>query len=220
MATGPRTAREKALATAERLFRLQGYAATGLTQIIRESGSPKGSFYFHFPGGKDQLATEVIQSYGARGLATIEQLASISGGNPMSFITALCRAFALEMRKSDYTLGCAVQNLVAERIPADTPLDLALAETLTGWISAMSGHFHKCGIDHNDASRLAQGLLAGLQGARTIARTLRREDPFRHVEQLTSRALGCSPNVKQDSPTHPLDLEASMGQKIVLVRDD
>jgi TetR/AcrR family transcriptional repressor of lmrAB and yxaGH operons len=49
-------ARARAIATAERLFRIQGYTATGLTQIIEESGAPKGSFYFHFPRGKAQLA--------------------------------------------------------------------------------------------------------------------------------------------------------------------
>lgn len=38
----PRTtdARGKALETAERLFRTQGYTATGLTQILEESGAP------------------------------------------------------------------------------------------------------------------------------------------------------------------------------------
>src|ERR1700761_2496536 len=51
-------ARARAIATAERLFRIQGYTATGLTQIIEESGSPKGSFYFHFPRGKAPLAAE------------------------------------------------------------------------------------------------------------------------------------------------------------------
>ncbi|WP_189558100.1 helix-turn-helix domain-containing protein, partial [Mesorhizobium sp. M2D.F.Ca.ET.153.01.1.1] len=44
----------RAIATAERLFRIQGYTATGLTQILEESGAPKGSFYFHFPRGKAQ----------------------------------------------------------------------------------------------------------------------------------------------------------------------
>lgn len=58
-------ARKKALTTAEALFRRQGYAATGLAQIIAESSSPKGSFYFYFPRGKDQVAAEVIESFSA-----------------------------------------------------------------------------------------------------------------------------------------------------------
>ncbi|MGL1418954.1 TetR family transcriptional regulator, partial [Vibrio parahaemolyticus] len=61
-----RDARTRALETAERLFRTQGFAATGLTQILDESGSPKGSFYFHFPDGKQQLAREVLDIYGNR----------------------------------------------------------------------------------------------------------------------------------------------------------
>ena len=60
----PRTdARARAIATAERLFRIQGYTATGLTQILEESGAPKGSFYFHFPRGKTQLAEDAIDQY-------------------------------------------------------------------------------------------------------------------------------------------------------------
>jgi hypothetical protein len=44
--------------TAMRLFRRQGYASTGLQQILSESGAPKGSLYHYFPGGKEGLACE------------------------------------------------------------------------------------------------------------------------------------------------------------------
>lgn len=40
--------REKILHTASRLFQLQGYHATGLNQIVKESGAPKGSLYHFF----------------------------------------------------------------------------------------------------------------------------------------------------------------------------
>jgi len=52
--------RARAIETAAELFQRQGYAATGLSQIIEESGSPKGSFYFNFPGGKQQLAEAAL----------------------------------------------------------------------------------------------------------------------------------------------------------------
>lgn len=52
--------REVILQTATRLFQRQGYNGTGLNQIIEESGAPKGSIYYHFPNGKEEIATEAI----------------------------------------------------------------------------------------------------------------------------------------------------------------
>ncbi len=52
--------REKILHTASRLFQLQGYHATGLNQIVKESGAPKGSLYHFFPNGKEELAIEAV----------------------------------------------------------------------------------------------------------------------------------------------------------------
>ena len=66
-------ARARAIETAQRLFRIQGYTATGLIQILEESGAPKGSFYFHFPRGKAQLAEEAIDHYIASRLAVIAE---------------------------------------------------------------------------------------------------------------------------------------------------
>ena len=43
------------------LFQRQGFHATGLKQILEESGAPRGSLYFHFPGGKEQLAVEALR---------------------------------------------------------------------------------------------------------------------------------------------------------------
>jgi AcrR family transcriptional regulator len=67
-------ARPRAIATAARLFRIQGYTATGLTQILKESGAPKGSFYFHFPRGKAQLAEEAIDQYVTARMAVLQSI--------------------------------------------------------------------------------------------------------------------------------------------------
>jgi TetR/AcrR family transcriptional repressor of lmrAB and yxaGH operons len=53
-------AREAILDTASRLFFTQGYHATGLNQIIKDSESPKGSLYYYFPHGKEELALTCI----------------------------------------------------------------------------------------------------------------------------------------------------------------
>lgn len=54
--------RDNILRTASRLFRKQGYHATGLNQITAESGAPRGSLYYYFPGGKEELAARIHQN--------------------------------------------------------------------------------------------------------------------------------------------------------------
>lgn len=51
----------KLIKTASRLFQQQGYHGTGLNQITKESGAPKGSLYYHFPNGKEELAIASVQ---------------------------------------------------------------------------------------------------------------------------------------------------------------
>ena len=42
------------------LLEKQGYPATGLNEIVKESGAPKGSLYYYFPDGKEQIVSEAV----------------------------------------------------------------------------------------------------------------------------------------------------------------
>jgi TetR/AcrR family transcriptional regulator, lmrAB and yxaGH operons repressor len=67
--------KDRMIAAARRLFREHGYLGTALSDVITESAAPRGSIYFHFPGGKDELATEVtLQVVGQFVLAESEAL--------------------------------------------------------------------------------------------------------------------------------------------------
>jgi TetR/AcrR family transcriptional repressor of lmrAB and yxaGH operons len=52
--------RSRMIHAAAELFRQRGYHATTFSDVVRESGAPRGSTYFHFPGGKQELAREAI----------------------------------------------------------------------------------------------------------------------------------------------------------------
>ena len=52
--------RSRMIEAAFELFRKRSYHATAFSDVVQESGAPRGSIYFHFPGGKQQLAREVI----------------------------------------------------------------------------------------------------------------------------------------------------------------
>src|SRR5512134_3175886 len=57
-------ARDQIINTTCELLELQGYHATGLNAIIKQSGSPKGSLYHYFPGGKEELTSEALRHVG------------------------------------------------------------------------------------------------------------------------------------------------------------
>ena len=48
--------RERMVEATARLIARQGYHATGVAQVLTESEAPRGSLYFHFPEGKQQMA--------------------------------------------------------------------------------------------------------------------------------------------------------------------
>ena len=47
------------LSAAVELFRARGYEGVGVAELLEKSGAPRGSLYFHFPGGKDELAVRL-----------------------------------------------------------------------------------------------------------------------------------------------------------------
>ena len=77
LSKGERT-RKKLVDTTAALLRCQGYHATGLSQIVAESGAPRGSLYFYFPGGKDDLAIAAIAASSDAWRAKIVAMASPS----------------------------------------------------------------------------------------------------------------------------------------------
>ena len=69
--------RQHLIECAAELFWKNGYSATGISEILKQTGLPKGSFYFYFKS-KDDLATAVTEYYQK---ILLEQFRSSSQGN-------------------------------------------------------------------------------------------------------------------------------------------
>jgi TetR/AcrR family transcriptional regulator, lmrAB and yxaGH operons repressor len=182
----PRTtdARARAIATAERLFRMQGYTATGLNQIIEESGSPKGSFYFHFPRGKAQLAEETIDLYIAKRIAAFRQVSANTTGDAAKFFDQIFRAIAADMTASEFRYGCLMQNLANELPSLDAELTERVARGFSDLTAVVAEHLRGCGFTPVRASSCATALAAAIEGGRTIARVERKPDVFEALADI------------------------------------
>jgi AcrR family transcriptional regulator len=186
-------ARDRAIDTAMRLFRMQGYTATGLTQILEESGAPKGSFYFHFPRGKAQLAEEAIDQYVAMRMAVLQRISAETAGNALDFVNRLFDAFAAEMVATDFQYGCLMQNLANELPALDADLTERIARGFANSTDVVAEHFRGCGFDETRASTTAAALVAALEGARTIARLERTPAVFQALADVSAYRWASGP---------------------------
>ena len=185
-------ARVEAIAAAVRLFRVQGYTATGLNQILAESGAPKGSFYFHFPRGKAQLAEEAIDQYVASRTAVLRTISAETDGDAQTFVERLFEVFAAEMVATDFEYGCLMQNLANELPSLDMELTQRVARGFTEATETIASHFRGCGFTPDRASSAAAALVAALEGARTISRLERTPAVFKALAEVSS--LRWAPN--------------------------
>lgn len=180
-------ARDRAIATAMRLFRMQGYTATGLTQILTESGAPKGSFYFHFPRGKAQLAEEAIDQYVASRMSVLASISEDTAGDPFGFVHRLFETFAADMVANDFQYGCLMQNLANELPALDAALTERIARGFADSTERIAAHFRCCGFNAARASATAAALVAALEGARTIARLERTPAVFQSLGKVCAQ---------------------------------
>ncbi|MBT2334033.1 TetR/AcrR family transcriptional regulator [Variovorax paradoxus] len=190
----PRTsdARDRAIATAERLFRIQGFTATGLIQILKESGAPKGSFYFHFPRGKTQLAEEAIDRYVASRIDVLRKISANTAGDALKFVQQLFSTFAAEMVATDFRYGCLMQNLANELPSLDADLTKRVARGFVDSTAIVAEHFKACEFTPERASSTAAALVAALEGARTIARLERTPDVFKALAEVCANRWAAS----------------------------
>ncbi|MFI9010450.1 TetR/AcrR family transcriptional regulator [Actinosynnema sp. NPDC053489] len=173
--------RQRVVRTAAELFRAQGYHATGLNQVLAEGGAPKGSLYFHFPGGKEQLAVEAVALAGEE---LRDALAGVLAAEPDP-VKALARAVDLlgrELLASDFRSGCPVATVALDTAADSEPIRTACADAYASWQRVIAAH-----VGDDD---LATVVLAAIEGALLLARTRRSLEPLHAVAARLGALLG------------------------------
>ena len=164
--------RERLLRTAATLFRTQGYHATGLNQVVAEGGAPKGSLYFHFPGGKEQLAVESVA------LSAGEVHTTLGAADDLEQVLEL---FAEHLVASDFRNGCPVATVALDAAGESEPIRKACATAYDSWQDLLVDFLVRQGIPARRAPGLATTVLAAVEGALLLAKTRRDVAPLRQV---------------------------------------
>jgi AcrR family transcriptional regulator len=170
--------KERLLDSSAELLRRQGYAGTGIKQILAAAEAPFGSLYHFFPGGKEQLGAETIR---ASGRLYIELFATIAAQAPdvPSAVAAFFDGAAETLLETDYADACPIATVALEVSSTNEQLREACAEVFDGWIEGASRYFRLAGIEAPTARELALNMLCLLEGAFVFCRALRSTEPLR-----------------------------------------
>lgn len=174
--------RKRIIDTASELLEAQGYYATGLNQIIEESGAPKGSLYYYFPAGKEGLTAEVIELTGQGVHERIQQtLASVD--DPSEAVRTFVLNVAKHVRASKYRAGGPITTVALETAHTSQRLNAVCKETYNRWESAFRDRLVSSGFPKARAERLATLIIACLEGAIVLSRTKRSARPLERVAE-------------------------------------
>ena len=179
--------RDQLLRTAWRLFESQGYHATGINQIISESGVPKGSFYHYFPDGKEGLAREAIDAIGS-GLRHKLESACASGPDCLSGIAGLIRTVAEHVEASQFKHGGPLTTVALETATSNQRLNEGCRHAYHTLLDLLVERLRSDGMDEQEAREISTTIIAGLEGAILLSRTFHDRTPLdhlaAHVEQI------------------------------------
>lgn len=181
--------RTKMVQTASALIERQGYAATGLKQVLDESGTPRGSLYFHFPGGKEALAAAVIEArtvdFGGLLQTVMEQAPNARAAAEVS-IDLLAQQFEASGCQS----GCPVSAIAFEMSSTSEPLRMACRDAFQTWVNLIATLLVDEGMTNEAAQPRARSVLSAIEGALILCRAYGNRGPLDDLKTVVPALLG------------------------------
>lgn len=186
------TTRDRIIVATTELFRRQGYNGTSLAQISAASGATIGSIYHFFPGGKEALATAVVDTTAGVYRELFVAIATEATDPVQAFVDFFAGAAAV-LEASDYIDPCPIGGIAREVANTSEPLRVAAANAFQSWIDAAHEHLVKAGVAAATASELAELFVATVEGTFVVSRTQRSTRALlsagKHLAELSRLAI-------------------------------
>ena len=118
------------LKESRRLFTVQGFQNTSISQVIVATGVKKGNLYYHFPS-KEALGLAVLIDARDEFFTILED--SLSGENPMLRILNSCNTILGMMQQSNFVGGCLFGNTALEMTDSNSSFGKVIQEVFLHW---------------------------------------------------------------------------------------
>ena len=166
----------------------QGFGSTGLEEVLRQGGVPKGSFYYYF-ASKEAFGAAVIDGYARCFAEKLDRHLNATARPRLGRLQAFIDDAKRGMRRHAFRRGCLIGNLGQELGPNHDAFRAQLAAVFDDWnrrVARLLDEARAAGefASDDDSAALAELFWIGWEGAVLRARLVRNAEPldrFAHV---------------------------------------
>ncbi len=105
--------KQKIIEIGAQIIHQKGYHHTGIQEILKAAGIPKGSFYFYF-ASKEDFGLQLIDYFNNRYLNTVRPIVSDTSLTPVQRLEKMFDWFINFFTTRQFTCGCPIGNLSQE----------------------------------------------------------------------------------------------------------
>jgi TetR/AcrR family transcriptional repressor of nem operon len=160
----------------------RGFQVTGIDEVLKRVGVPKGSFY-HFFANKHEFGEAVIQNYVDYYARKMARIFDDEATSPLSRLRAFVEDAKRGMLKYGYRRGCLIGNLGQELASLDDSFREQLEAVLLSWerrVEVCLGQAIEAGelAPGSNAAAISRFFWIGWEGAVLRAKLTRNAEPL------------------------------------------
>lgn len=200
MGRRPSDAPERLTNAAAVLLQEQGYHATGIKDVASAAGVPMGSLYFHFPGGKHEIAERALDASGSAVDGVLADVFTFAEGVRPA-LTAYIAQLAAQLEQSGYRRGCPIATTALEVGAHDDALAATSARWFASWGERIVARLVADGYEAPEP--LATLIVSAIEGAMVLARVQRSTAALSTVGAVLDTVLAAAPRSTVATPATP-----------------
>lgn len=164
------------------MFHANGYAATGIKDIVDAADVPKGSFYNHFES-KEVFGKEVVDFYFLNAIPEMKALFESIEIPPVERLKIYFQNRMNSIRENGYNRGCLMGNFSLEIADHSDLIRECIAEHFQTWRSLLEACISEAKTNGSiknslESSQLAEFILNSWEGTLLRLRTDKNDKPF------------------------------------------
>ncbi|MCL1979736.1 MAG: TetR/AcrR family transcriptional regulator [Proteobacteria bacterium] len=185
--------REHILVCGGRIIHHKGFTATGLQEILRAAGVPKGSFYFYFKS-KEAFGLALVDYYQSQIAEQVRPILKDASKPPLARLANFFLWFRTHFEQEGFIKGCPIGNLIQELGDINPAFREKLNHSLEGLIRFVARLLQEAREQNELPARLepeatARYILSAWQGALIRMKAVAGPEPLDTFQRMTFEVL-------------------------------